>query len=286
MAVRWLLIVALSMLMTRMTMLWRSQQVPQADANALTLPEPPLPAPMGRSFLSALPLFQDQLPPRPPAFNPKVPAGSFPSRPTEPIPTSASMGNQVYQRVGPAVVTIYVGREIGSGSILTPDGLVITNHHVIRQAQVQNDTIRVRTISGQDFAGQLVATDRRFDLALVQLRGVTALPTVPLANPQTIQVGLPVWAIGSPLGQAGVMTEGTLRRVAQNGDLISDVQLQPGNSGGPLLNGQGEMIGINKGIRPSRNDSRRVTSFSTSIAMARSFISQNQPTSRVPIMAP
>lgn len=286
MAVRWLLIVALSMLMTRMTMLLRSQPLPQSDAAVLTLPDQAMPAPVGRSFLSALPLFQDHPFPRQPAFNSRVLAEAVPSHLAEPRSIAGSMSHRVYQQVGPAVVTIYAGREIGSGSILTPDGLVITNNHVIRPAQGQNDAIRVRTITGQEFAGQLVATDRAFDLALVQLQGVTALPTVPLANPQTIQVGLPVWAIGSPFGQSGVMTQGTLRRVAQNGDLISDVQLKPGNSGGPLLNSQGEMIGINKGIRPSRTGSRRVTSFSTSIAMARSFISQHQPTSRLPMMAP
>lgn len=173
-----------------------------------------------------------------------------------------------------AVVTVQAGREIGSGSIVSQSGLVITNHHVVRRLNEQS--LLVKTETGDRYLGRVVAHDRRNDLALIQLQVQGLLPTVRLATAGVPSVGQPVCAIGSPLGQAGKITEGVLVRVLPNGDLQSDVELQPGNSGGPLMNAQGEMIGVNKGVARSRDGRGDRVSYATSSSAANSLIEQNR----------
>lgn len=153
-----------------------------------------------------------------------------------------------------AVVTVQAGREIGSGSIVSATGLVITNHHVVRRLQQQSLFVRMQ--DGRRYPGQVVSTDRRHDLALIQLESQAPLPTIRMAAATSPPLGQPVCAIGSPFGQAGIVTVGQLVRILPNGDLQSDVELQPGNSGGPLINAQGEMIGVNKGVARERRDGR------------------------------
>ncbi|MGI0486294.1 trypsin-like peptidase domain-containing protein [Pantanalinema rosaneae CENA516] len=193
----------------------------------------------------------------------------------------ADNGNQVYQQVNPAVVTVFAGREIGSGSIVSSDGLVITNNHVIRGSQ--NGYVFVRTATGTRYPGRVIATDVRKDLALIQLDTPELLPTVQLAS-SSVQPGEPVYAIGSPYGRPGVMTTGSFSRVRENGDLQSQVILRPGNSGGPLLNARGEMVGVNKAILDSRRGNTGI-SFATSVAATRAFIEGNRP-GRVAVAPP
>lgn len=185
----------------------------------------------------------------------------------------ANNGNQVYRQVNPAVVTVFAGREIGSGSIVSTDGLVITNNHVIRGSQ--NGYVFVRTAAGTRYSGRVIATDVRKDLALIQLETQESLPTVRLAS-GSVQPGESVYAIGSPYGRPGVMTTGSFSRVRENGDLQSQVILRPGNSGGPLLNDRGEMVGVNKAILDSRRGNTGI-SFATSIEATRAFIASNRP---------
>jgi S1-C subfamily serine protease len=175
----------------------------------------------------------------------------------------------------PAVVTVYAGREIGSGSIVSPDGLVLTNHHVV--SRLRQRSLYIETGEGTRYDGQVVATDRRNDLALLQIDAQAMLPIVRLAANQRAEVGQSVCAIGSPLGQAGVLTEGRLLKIRSNGDLESDVLLKPGNSGGPLLNAQAEMIGVNKGVaKRSTSGTGDRNSFATSIDAVREFLQQNR----------
>lgn len=193
--------------------------------------------------------------------------------------SSGLNASQVYQQVNPAVVTVYAGREIGSGSIVSSSGapLVLTNNHVIRgSAQVY-----VRMADGRRIPGQVIGTDVRQDLALIQLNTAEALPTVQIAGNTGIQPGQPVLAIGSPYGRPGVMTQGTFTAVRSNGDLQSRVILEPGNSGGPLLNTLGEMIGVNKAILESSRGGNTGISISTSGAAARNFIERVRPGSLV-----
>lgn len=184
---------------------------------------------------------------------------------------SRSQGaSQVYERANPAVVTVFAGREIGSGSIVTADGHVITNNHVVRGVS----QVVARLADGRRIAGQVIATDRRNDLALIKLNAAQ-LPTIPFALSNTLQPGQPVIAIGSPYGRPGVMTQGTFRGTRGNGDLQSQVILEPGNSGGPLLNSVGEMIGVNKAILESVRGSNTGISIATSAEIARRFVEGN-----------
>jgi serine protease Do len=181
---------------------------------------------------------------------------------------------RVYQKASPAVVTIRAGNGNGSGSIISPEGLVLTGEHVVRGfTQVQ-----VITQKGERYTGWVIATDRQRDLALVRLEGVKGrLPTLPLADRDGIQVGQRVFAIGSPFGLAGTYTTGILSRIAPNGDLQTDAAINPGNSGGPLLNSRGELIGVNRAIlSPGPLAGNIGIGFATSVLQAREFIARNR----------
>ncbi|MCD8488540.1 MAG: trypsin-like peptidase domain-containing protein [Desertifilum sp.] len=181
----------------------------------------------------------------------------------------------VYQAASPAVVTIRAGRGSGSGSIISAEGLILTNEHVIRDSG--NGQVTVRTPNGRSYTGAVIATDRRNDLALVRLLNTQGerFPTIPLANADGIRVGQQVFAIGSPFGLSGTLTRGILSRIGRDGDLQTDASLNPGNSGGPLLNSRGELIGVNKAILSPDGRSNSGIGFATSATIARDFITQN-----------
>ncbi|HEY9655852.1 MAG TPA: trypsin-like peptidase domain-containing protein, partial [Crinalium sp.] len=182
----------------------------------------------------------------------------------------------VCQAVRPAVVTLYASTEIGSGSIVSSQGLVLTSYHVVQAAS--NGQIRARGRGGSLFKGQVIATDPNNDLALVQLDAREPLPEIRFAKATNFQAGQAVCAIGSPLGRTGVITLGTLKGTNENGDLQSSILLHPGNSGGPLLNQQGEMIGVNKAIWLSETGENVGIGFATATAIAQAFIEQNRQT--------
>lgn len=175
----------------------------------------------------------------------------------------------VYRTVSPAVVTVRAGRGAGSGSIIRPDGLILTNDHVVRSAQ--GGRVTVNTSNGKSYTGQVIARNRQSDLALVQLNTRDRLPTVRLADPKQIAVGQRVFAIGSPFGLSGTFTTGILSRIAPNGILQTDAAINPGNSGGPLLNSRGELIGVNTAILSPGGGNIGI-GFASSVAVARSFI--------------
>ncbi|MCT7960237.1 trypsin-like peptidase domain-containing protein [Laspinema sp. D1] len=196
----------------------------------------------------------------------------------------------VYQQASPSVVTIRVGRGAGSGSIISADGLVLTNDHVVSSAR--NGRVEVLTSTGQTYTGDVIATDRRNDLALVRLRTSDRLPALPIASRDGIQVGQRVYAIGSPFGLSGTFTTGILSRIADNGDLQTDAAINPGNSGGPLLNSNGELIGVNKAILSPNRGGNIGIGFATSATVAQDFIAANrsrtvaQGTDRTPAPSP
>lgn len=181
---------------------------------------------------------------------------------------------EVYKIASPTVVTISTGRGSGSGTIVSPDGLILTNEHVVRSAR--GGVVSVNTTSGKRYVGQLIATDRRNDLALVRLNTSDRFSTVRLANSGSIQVGARVFAIGSPFGLSGTLTTGILSRISPSGDLQTDAALNPGNSGGPLLNSRGELIGVNKAILSPGGGGNTGIGFATSVTVAKEFIEQNR----------
>ncbi len=154
---------------------------------------------------------------------------------------------RVYREASPAVVSIRAGSSTGSGSIISPDGLVLTNAHVVQQAR----TVTVILSDGREFEGSVVAFgENGLDLAAVRIQGQRDLPTIRLARPNAVEVGQRAFAIGNPFGQfQNTFTVGIVSRIDQNRGLIqTDAAINPGNSGGPLLNSQGELIGVNSSI--------------------------------------
>ncbi|HEX9043493.1 MAG TPA: trypsin-like peptidase domain-containing protein [Candidatus Limnocylindrales bacterium] len=142
---------------------------------------------------------------------------------------------------------------IGSGLIYDPNGWILTNHHVVEGAQ----SLTVGLLDGRKFTGRVYGIDSLTDLAIVKV-DATGLPTAPIGDSSTIQVGQTAVAIGSPLGTytnsvtAGIISAlgrsiqvstGTINNLIQ-----TDTAINPGNSGGPLLDGAGNVVGINTAI--------------------------------------
>ncbi|MEB3196695.1 MAG: trypsin-like peptidase domain-containing protein [Candidatus Sericytochromatia bacterium] len=139
---------------------------------------------------------------------------------------------------------------VGSGFVVGANGLIVTNHHVVRGA----DKLTVTFHDGKKFPGKVIGQDPGTDLALVRIEA-KGLSTLKLADPERLRVGQYVVAMGSPLGLSQSVTTGILsainRDIALNarvGFLQTDAPINPGNSGGPLLNLRGEVIGVNTAI--------------------------------------
>lgn len=152
---------------------------------------------------------------------------------------------RVYQAASPAVVTIDTGSGTGSGVIVSADGLILTNAHVVDGA----NTVKVFLPDRQEYEGRVVGYGANgVDLAAVRIQARN-LPTVTIASTQ-VQVGQRAFAIGNPFGRfEGTFTTGIVSRLDTDRGLIqTDAAINPGNSGGALLNSRGELIGINTSI--------------------------------------
>jgi serine protease Do len=141
-----------------------------------------------------------------------------------------------------------VPRGVGSGFILSADGFIMTNAHVVQGA----DEIIVTLPDRREFRAKLIGADRRTDVAIVKI-DASALPFVKIGDPQRLRVGQWVVAIGSPFGLDNTVTAGIVSAKArETGEYLpfiqTDVAVNPGNSGGPLINMQGEVVGINSQI--------------------------------------
>src|ERR1700730_9804640 len=137
---------------------------------------------------------------------------------------------------------------VGSGFILSADGYVMTNAHVVDDA----DTIYVTLTDKREFKAKLIGVDDRTDVAVVKI-SATSLPAVTVGDSNKVRVGEWVVAIGSPFGLDNTVTAGIVSAKGRDtGDYLpfiqTDVAVNPGNSGGPLINMQGEVIGINSQI--------------------------------------
>jgi S1-C subfamily serine protease len=181
----------------------------------------------------------------------------------------------VYRLSSPSVVTVEIGRSgrgNGSGSIVSADGLVLTNDHVVRNAM--GGQVSILTANGKRYPGRVIARDQSNDLALVQLTTSDRLPALRLGNASELAVGQRVFAIGSPFGLSGTLTTGILSRITPEGMLQTDAAINPGNSGGPLLNSKGELIGVNTAIlSPGGQRPGNIgIGFASSVTAARRFI--------------
>ena len=139
-------------------------------------------------------------------------------------------------------------RGVGSGFILTADGYVMTNAHVVDGA----DEVIVTLTDKREFKAKIVGTDKRTDVAVVKIEA-TGLPAVKVGDVSRLKVGEWVMAIGSPFGLESTVTAGIVSaKQRDTGDYLpfiqTDVAINPGNSGGPLINMRGEVVGINSQI--------------------------------------
>ncbi|MFE2035349.1 S1C family serine protease [Streptomyces scopuliridis] len=223
--------------------------------------------------------------------------------------SSAGTVAGVAQAVSPAIVEINAtstsGEATGSGVIITSDGEIITNNHVIAGAS----SIKVRLSTGKSYTAQVVGTDANKDLALIKLEGASGLKTATLGNSDQVKVGDQVVAIGSPEGLTGTVTSGIISALNRdvtvakeqdqgqqqqpqrgggnwpfefggqqfNGDtgsskttykaLQTDASLNPGNSGGALINMNGEIIGINSAMYAPSSSSASGSSGAGSVGL-------------------
>lgn len=165
---------------------------------------------------------------------------------------------QTAKRVSPSVVVIQgktdSGEVLGSGFIVTKDGKIVTNLHVIRDIKTASVHIPSRPLGGGwSVNGEVLdsvfvlATDEASDLAIIKITGVD-LPVLELGNSDALTVGEPLVVVGSPLGLEATVTAGILSAIRNGGEgfksLQTDAAVNPGNSGGPLVNNKGQAIGV------------------------------------------
>ncbi|MGW6393148.1 S1C family serine protease [Streptomyces sp. NPDC055103] len=168
----------------------------------------------------------------------------------------------------PGVVTLHVSgggsSGTGTGFVLDTKGHILTNNHVVDAAESSGD-ITVTFSSGETASAKIVGKDTGYDLAVVQVTGVSGLKPLPLGNSDNVRVGDPVVAIGAPFDLSNTVTSGIIsakeRPITAGGEkgdgtdisyvdaLQTDAPINPGNSGGPLLDSKGRVIGINSAIR-------------------------------------
>lgn len=144
-------------------------------------------------------------------------------------------------------------RSLGSGVIVDPGGLIVTNNHVIKDA----DEVRVSLTDRREFEAEIVLKDTRTDLAVLRVKGAREpFPTLPFANSDDLEVGDVVLAVGNPFGVGQTVTQGIVSAVARTQVGITDYQffiqtdaaINPGNSGGALVDSAGRLVGINTAI--------------------------------------
>ena len=184
------------------------------------------------------------------------------------------------QRGGPAQELPTRGQ--GSGFIVSPDGVILTNAHVVRGA----DEVTVKLTDRREFRAKVLGQDARTDVAVLKI-DASGLPTVPLGSSQALKAGEWVLAIGSPFGFENTVTAGVVSAKGRSLPddsavpfIQTDVAVNPGNSGGPLFNARGEVVGINSQIY-SRSGGYQGVSFSIPIELAAKIKDQIVATGKV-----
>ncbi len=192
----------------------------------------------------------------------------------------------------PSVVQVNVvsaqGQGIGSGVVLTPDGRILTNNHVVAGAQ----RVSVTLSDGRTVDATVLGTDPSSDLALVQASGVSGLKPAKFGDSDQVKIGDQVVAIGSPEGLQGTVTSGIVsaldRTVTVPGTssgrrgsssvsyqaIQTDASINPGNSGGPLINAAGQVVGINSAIYSPASDSGEAGSVGIGFAIPSNQVQQ------------
>lgn len=176
----------------------------------------------------------------------------------------------------------YKSQSLGSGFIISSDGFILTNAHVVSEA----DEVLVKLYDKREFKAKIIGADKRTDVALIKIEA-TGLPKVTIGDPNALKVGEWVAAIGSPFGLENTMTAGIVsakgRALPQENYvpfIQTDVAINPGNSGGPLFNLRGEVVGVNSQIY-SKSGGSMGLSFSIPIDVAIDISNQLKTTGRI-----
>jgi serine protease Do len=159
--------------------------------------------------------------------------------------------NEFFRRFGTPGPREYLERSLGSGFIISEDGYILTNAHVVENS----DEITVRLTDKREYKAKVIGADKRTDVALIKIDGGANLPVVKFGDPGKLKVGEWVIAIGSPFGFENTVTAGIVSALGRHINqgpydnfIQTDAAINPGNSGGPLLNTKGEVVGINTAI--------------------------------------
>jgi len=188
---------------------------------------------------------------------------------------SEQVGRTVYQRAISSVVEIRTTSELGSGFIVSPDGLILTNAHVVEGAE---STVTVVLHNGQQLSADVVGYDADGrDLAILKVYNQRNLPNLTFARPESIQTGDQVFAIGSPLGETGSLSSGVISRILSARGLIqTDAPINRGNSGGPLLNINAEVVGVNVSLINPYGNGNLGIGFAISVEEVQTFLASVQ----------
>ncbi|WP_066703144.1 trypsin-like peptidase domain-containing protein [Celeribacter ethanolicus] len=179
-------------------------------------------------------------------------------------------------RSGPARQRVQ--RSLGSGVIVSGDGLVVSNYHVVGEAS----DIRVVLSDKREYKGEVILADKDADVAVLRLDGATDLPALPLADSDALEVGDLVLAIGNPFGVGQTVSSGIVSGLARSGSAIpggagsyiqTDAAINPGNSGGALVDMSGRLVGINTSIL-SRSGGSNGIGFAIPANLVREFTRQ------------
>jgi serine protease Do len=189
---------------------------------------------------------------------------------------------EFFRRFAPQVPRDQESQSLGSGFIISSDGYILTNAHVVDSA----DKITVRLTDKREFKAKVIGVDKRTDVALLKI-DATGLPKISQGDPNLLKVGEWVVAIGSPFGFDSSVTAGIVsakgRSLPQENFvpfIQTDVAINPGNSGGPLFNMKGEVVGINSQIY-SRSGGYMGLSFSIPIDVAMDVVKQLRTSGKV-----
>ena len=181
----------------------------------------------------------------------------------------------VYEKINPSIVSIEAnlddGFSAGTGCVVRSDGVILTGSHVVEGA----NQIDVTTYDGKVYKASVLAKmGKNKDLALLKISPKSRLKTISFGDSSDVKVGQKVLAIGNPFGFSGTLTSGIVSRIDYaKGRIQTDAAINPGSSGGPLLNSQGEVIGISQSIyNPDNNISNIGKRFAIPVNDAKKFI--------------
>ncbi len=196
---------------------------------------------------------------------------AFPQKEISPV--------NIYEKINPAIVSVDSqlsdGLSCGTGCIIDKSGVILTSAHVIDVGK----TIVVTMNNGQNYNAKVLKhLGENKDIALLKINAPFNFKTVKLGDSEKIKVGQKVLAIGNPFGFNGTLTQGIVSRIDYAKNRIqTDAAINPGSSGGPLLNTKGEIIGINQAIyNPDNNISNIGIGFATPINLIKEYLKENR----------